>query len=154
MKMKTWRFFGLAALVSAVTVVAIVLASVALFSPKAQRFDGYSDVLKSGLIEKGWIPEFLPKDAFNVIHQHDLDTGETVVEFSFKVQFVGSLGTLWRALPSQSLAEYQKEATMVAWDLKNVSNATFYVAEGFDRHSVLAIDDSSKRALYWETIKR
>lgn len=148
------RYFKVTGLIGLIVIVAIVVASIAVFSPELSRFNTYKEVAESGLIEKGWIPDFLPKDAFNIIHQHDLDTSETVVEFSFKEPFVESLRDRLRVVPNQSVAKYQKEASEIGWEFKDVTRATYYEKEDAERSSVLAIDDLSKRALYWEAIKR
>lgn len=49
----------------------------------SNHFSSYKDAKKSGLIEKGWIPPFIPKSAYNIKEQHRVDQSYINVEFNF-----------------------------------------------------------------------
>ena len=52
--------------------------------PKS-KFSSYEEVKASGLIEKGWIPPFIPESSFNIKEQHDLDTNTVTMSFEYDV---------------------------------------------------------------------
>ena len=58
---------------------------VLLLSACSERFTAYypkyEDALKAGAIERGWIPEIIPKTATDIHEQHDLDTNEVWLRF-------------------------------------------------------------------------
>lgn len=41
----------------------------------------YEDAAKEGAVQRGWIPEIVPKNAREIHEQHDLDTNEVWVRF-------------------------------------------------------------------------
>ena len=45
------------------------------------EFDNYEEVKQSGLISKGWIPEFLPVSSQKIREQHNLDTNDVWLSF-------------------------------------------------------------------------
>ncbi len=49
-------------------------------NPKS-TYKNYNDVLANHAINAGWIPEFLPKSATNIIEQHNIDTNITHITF-------------------------------------------------------------------------
>ena len=42
----------------------------------------YDEALKKGAIQRGWIPEVIPKTATEIYEQHDLDTNQVWIRFS------------------------------------------------------------------------
>lgn len=50
--------------------------------PKSE-FATYEELKKSGLIEKGWVPHFLPRSAKNIKEQHDIDTNWVNATFEY-----------------------------------------------------------------------
>ncbi|WP_372381789.1 hypothetical protein ACCQ12_11815 [Xanthomonas sp. NCPPB 1068] len=49
-----------------------------------KNYPTYKDALEDGAIEKGWIPEFLPKSSTNIYENHDVDVNQIAVKFSSK----------------------------------------------------------------------
>jgi hypothetical protein len=49
------------------------------------EFSSFEGVKASGLIEKGWIPPFIPDSSFNIHSQHDLDTNIVTMSFEYEV---------------------------------------------------------------------
>lgn len=137
-----------------VIVVVFVAGSAALFSPKVERFSSYSQLRIAGLLDKGWVPEFLPEDAFEIVHQHDLDTGESATEFSYVISFVPKIKAQLRPVPHGLLEQRRREAKEISWAFPDVDGAQYFEIQGSDMEAVLVIDDVSKRALYWTSRKR
>ena len=80
------RFFGIL-LFSVIFLLIVVLTTLRfcndLERPKSFFLD-YEELKGSGLIEKGWIPEYLPKSARNIRERHDLDTNHVHVTFEYR----------------------------------------------------------------------
>lgn len=47
-------------------------------------FRNYDEVKGSGLMEKGWIPPYLPKSARHIHETHDLDTNHVHITFEYR----------------------------------------------------------------------
>jgi hypothetical protein len=58
-----------------------------LYSEELPRsyFDDYAAVKASGLIERGWIPPYIPKSVTNVVEQHDLDSNDVTMSFTYRI---------------------------------------------------------------------
>lgn len=61
-----------------------------LEQPKSY-FRNYISLKESGLIEKGWAPDFIPKSATDIHEQHDLDTNWVKMSFKFEPNDTASL---------------------------------------------------------------
>ena len=47
------------------------------------QFKSYRDLQASGLIEKGWVPEFIPRSAYEIHERHRVDVAGVNVAFRF-----------------------------------------------------------------------
>jgi len=50
---------------------------------QSNNFGSYAEAKKSELIGKGWIPEFIPKSAYEIKEQHRVDVARIHVELMF-----------------------------------------------------------------------
>ena len=50
---------------------------------ESNTFESYVDAKESGIIGRGWIPEFIPKSAYDIKEQHKVDVAVIDVEFKF-----------------------------------------------------------------------
>lgn len=131
-----------------------IVLSLAFFAPQVTRFDTYQQAVDSGLISKGWIPDFLPKDAFNIIEQHDLDTSEVVVEFSFRQPFIGSTLNSFTAIPLPDRSQYERDAKKIGWNFKTGPGVNYFLAMNAAGNAVLAVNSADNKALYWNVVDR
>ncbi len=51
-------------------------------NPKSY-FSSYDEAKKSGLMDKGWIPIFIPKTSSEIHEQHSLDTNNVFISFKY-----------------------------------------------------------------------
>ena len=51
------------------------------------NYADYKETAVSGLIEKGWIPDWLPQTAVNIHEKHDLDTNASILFFEAGAEF-------------------------------------------------------------------
>lgn len=61
---------------------------------KHAAFATYADLAKTDLIEKGWIPHFLPQDATNIAETHDLDTNTVMLSYRYQASFTQTADAL------------------------------------------------------------
>ena len=47
------------------------------------HFSSYSEAKESGIMDRGWIPTFIPKSAININEQYDLDTNWVKMDFQY-----------------------------------------------------------------------
>jgi hypothetical protein len=81
--MKTVALITLAVL-ALIGVFALGVFAVAHFENPSSRFSTYDELRASGLIERGWVPEFLPRSATDIEESHDLDTNRGWASFKYK----------------------------------------------------------------------
>jgi hypothetical protein len=81
--MKTAALIALAIL-ALIGVFALGVFATAHFENQSSRFSTYDELRASGLIERGWVPEFLPRSATDIEESHDLDTNRGWASFKYK----------------------------------------------------------------------
>jgi hypothetical protein len=50
---------------------------------ESNYFRSYSEAKESGILDRGWIPKFIPKSAYDIKEQHKVDVAYIDVEFKF-----------------------------------------------------------------------
>ena len=55
-------------------------------------FADYEKTAVSGLIDRGWIPDWLPVTAVNIHEKHDLDTNASILTFETGAAFAAPIG--------------------------------------------------------------
>ncbi len=53
---------------------------------ESNNFKNYELAVESGLIDRGWIPSFIPKSSYNIKEQHKVDVSNIFVELHFEPQ--------------------------------------------------------------------
>lgn len=96
--MRTAGFVALVAL-ALVGVFALGLFGLAHFENPSSHFETYEELKASGLIERGWVPEQLPRSATAIEESHDIDTNHGRASFKYKMTDTGGSG---RRLPVAS----------------------------------------------------
>ena len=82
--MKTAGLVTLVAL-ALVGVCALGLLGLAHFENPSSHLRTYEELRASGLIERGWVPEQLPRSATAIEESHDLDTNQGWASFKYKM---------------------------------------------------------------------
>jgi hypothetical protein len=97
------RSIDIRRLLSLVAMAMFISALVGCGEYKSNNFASYSDVRESGLIERGWIPEFIPKSAYDIKEQHRVDVASIDVELMFEP---GDIEAIERACTMQEKSIY------------------------------------------------
>lgn len=82
--MRTAGFVALVAL-ALVGAFALGLFGLAHFENPSSHFETYEELKASGLIERGWVPEQLPRSATAIEESHDIDTNHGRASFKYKM---------------------------------------------------------------------
>jgi hypothetical protein len=90
--MKIAGFIALAAL-ALVGAFALGLFGLAHFENPSSHFRTYQEMKASGLIERGWVPEQLPRSAIGIEESHDIDTNQGWASFKYKTGDTGAADT-------------------------------------------------------------
>ncbi len=48
-------------------------------------FSNYEEMQSSGIIERGWVPTYLPKTSINISEHHNIDTNKVDISFDYDV---------------------------------------------------------------------
>ena len=63
--------------------IGVLLVSWQYFENPMSRFQTYEEMVASGLVERGWIPPYLPVSAFDIQERHNIDTNRVDMIFRF-----------------------------------------------------------------------
>ena len=72
---------------------AVILISAwfnAAMTPKS-NFANYAEAKASGIMDRGWVPHWIPKSATDIHEQHDLDTNWVKMTFNYALDDVDNL---------------------------------------------------------------
>jgi hypothetical protein len=80
------KIAGIAALVIFALIGAVVTGAFALahFENPSSFFRTYDELRVSGLIERGWVSEYLPRSATEIEESHDIDTNRGWTSFKYR----------------------------------------------------------------------
>jgi hypothetical protein len=68
-----------------VGVLALGFIGIAHFENPSSQFGTYDELRASGLIERGWVPDYLPRSATEIEESHDIDTNRGWASFKYKI---------------------------------------------------------------------
>ena len=116
--------------------------------------ESYSDMneaIKDGAIDRGWIPEWIPKTAINIKELHNLDTNQSALAFDIPSQ------TIWE-LPEQCNSITENEVELSRYQrpwLPNESklkiNFKVYLCDtnsiGISEYVAISLD--GRQGLHW-----
>lgn len=74
--------FLLLILISGYAVIALILYIEETSHPRSE-FANYQQLSESGLIAEGWLPEYFPQSAYDIVEEHDLDTKNVWATFKY-----------------------------------------------------------------------
>jgi hypothetical protein len=80
------RLFTIAGLLAASAVGVVTLRSYNgryAFATPTQTYPNLQDAIEGGVISKGWLPDFLPRSAYNIREKHNYEQNTVIACFSF-----------------------------------------------------------------------
>jgi len=122
----------------------------------SRHYKTYEDAVKDDTLSPGWIPEFVPNDAYDIHDSHNLSPRDQHLEFSFPSTepFKKSIDTQAYALPNQhekeslktlTIKPLQSEALKSCPAIKPHDQLSYYKVSNF---SCLSVDWALRRAYY------
>jgi hypothetical protein len=141
----------------------LVIALSACSERFTEYYPTYEAAAKKGAIQRGWIPETVPKTATEIYEQHDLDNNEVWLRFSLPAVEKDKIGTGFKKLKHDEILKIKlRYPSKVNWWFEgliqqspandNALNAEIYILkrEG-GKTAYLAVDRVSSRIYYWNT---
>lgn len=114
------------------------------------HYNTFDEAKKSGEIERGWLPDFLPPSATDIQEIHHIEIDRIRVEFSFSKYDLSFLKSFSEVDESQ-VKNILKNLHLNGWSkLSNKSNLRVYLRNNPEVFGYLAVDFASSRVQYWE----
>lgn len=141
--------------IAAACAVGLIAWSPGCFDP----FDDVSESAYATLTEaereqataKGWIPDFVPRSASDIIERRWLDSNMQLVEFSFGEEDLDSMLTTFEEISGEARRSVVERIERAPWSRMQVDdNIRVYKRSDILRsQGYLAINPVQKRAQYW-----
>ena len=118
----------------------------------SSHFKTLEEAKKSGAIEKGWLPDFLPPSATDIQETHHIELNRIRVEFSFAKDDLSFL-KLFSEVDGSQIKNILKELYLNGWSkLDNKGNLRVFLRNDNEMLGSLAVDFALRRVQYWETL--
>jgi hypothetical protein len=82
-----------------------------LLGPAGTPYKTLAAAEAAGAVHQGWIPGWLPKNAFNLRERHDLRTGSSILRFNFPAGQTFQLSSDCTPVPHSQVREPGMQAT-------------------------------------------
>jgi hypothetical protein len=117
------------------------------------KYESYNDVLNSSLIDKGWVPAFIPKNATNIIESHSVDIGEMNVVYNFHGNQYFSSGFEIKPLEKIEINQILERIKLPEWsDFSIESGSQLFFFCGDSGVGVLIVSPLQGKAFYREPV--
>jgi len=107
-------------LILILVILVMVVLSLFLFNPiTSSSYNDYTELVESQIIDKGWVPEFIPKSARNIVEEHNIETNTGFIEFTFSLSDKENLLThfykvnKYKPIPCLSIPHYMQDNTQL-----------------------------------------
>lgn len=118
---------------------------------RSSHYKTLEEAKKSGAIDKGWLPDFLPPSATDIQEIHHIELDRIRVEFSFAKDDINFLKPFSEADGSQAKS-FLRELHLNGWSkLDKKSNLRVFLRNDAGVLGCLAVDFALNRVQYWET---
>ncbi len=68
---------------SVISLFSVAFMYVTISENPSSEFKDYKALMTSGLIEKGWVPKYIPKSSTEIFEKHNLDTNSVTMYFKY-----------------------------------------------------------------------
>ncbi len=120
------------------------------------QYTDHTNAVQSGAVAKGWVPEFLPVTATNILEWHNIETDRTRVEFSFDTTVDSDwITNLFTSITNARAKSLRRELMLSRGAAINARGTLhFYeLTNNPSEQAYLAIDYQKGRAQYWSRTK-
>ena len=116
------------------------------------RYANYAEAVQADAIAKGWVPQFLPRTATNIMEWHNVETDRSRVEFSFDAKTDAEWLTVWfkPITDSRTKTLHRQVLRSRGATIESHGPFSFYeLAKPIGERGYLAISHDKGRAQYW-----
>ncbi|MBW8852467.1 MAG: hypothetical protein JF600_16990 [Xanthomonadales bacterium] len=127
-----------------------------LFAASCERSDfsiypTYAEAEKDGAIDRGWIPNFVPRSAKRIVERHNMDVDQIAIAFdSTDTEFINLLSSLEKSKWGEA-GRFFQTVSFPGDPLGRHGNYYYYCSD--DGIGLLTSDLKSKRFYYFEPVK-
>ncbi len=116
-----------------------LLAACQLSETPESSFANYKETVASGLIERGWIPDWLPETAANIREKHNLDTNASILLFDAGAEFFVPAGCEPTTNPAEATFKesWWPQTFSSDWPVYDCGN------------ELMAVDEAGMRVYFW-----
>lgn len=128
----------------------LVLAATGCTGAATTQYENYEKANRSGAIDRGWLPDFLPASATNIIESHNVEIDSMRAEFTFASSDSKFL-SLFNEASGADRDKVIDAALLGGWSsLRKSTEMRAYVRANNSENGYLVLDARQNRAQYWE----
>ena len=98
------------------TVLTAALLLIACSGVTDESYATYAEARDAGLIDRGWMPDFVPPSATDIHEVHDLDTNAQILTFSAPGSDVPEITARFRPAPTEDRAITRRMIADLGWE--------------------------------------
>ncbi len=118
-------------------------------------YDTAAEAIDSGVMGKGWIPEWLPQDAIDLREVHSVDSNVSELSFSTPHAKLVRLPADCRPVEySDTVQAYIRRSWWPSEEVLQQSYTFFRCPADFTDYKFVAISKTDNRVLHWRTYAR
>lgn len=122
-----------------------MIATTACSEVRDERYADYEAARLAGAVEGGWIPAFVPENAYALRDIHDLDSNAQTLSFRLPTS---QIPEMVRAMPlAEDAATAENVVRAVGWT-ESRAPAAVYAVCAQERSGALAVDERTGAAFY------
>jgi len=112
---------------------------------------------RSGAIQRGWVPAFLPISAEDIIEEHNIDTNEVWLSFSLPKNNIWINEKLCRTTELDKVS-FPRRKSGAWWPIALIENTSRQRGENYvylhcDNGGYIAVTKDRQGGYYWRTIR-
>ncbi len=133
-------------------VIILSICSCSKFETSENYYSTYKEAANQGIIQRGWMPDIIPKSTRDIYEKHNIDTNATIAWFQYEQ---GLNSTLLDKCQQLNVTDIKWPKIKAKWwpkDLTNVSKLAsprfiFYQCSEVDGY--FAINTNETEAYFW-----
>jgi hypothetical protein len=114
-------------------------------------YSTFAEAEREQATARGWIPDFVPHSASEIIERHWLDSNMQIVEFSFDEEDLGAMLETFEGVSGEARRSVIERIEGPPWSRMQVDDSirVYKRSDTLRSHGYLAINPLQKRAQYW-----
>jgi hypothetical protein len=121
-------------------------------SKAPNQYESYSDAAKAGVVDRGWIPRFVPEGATDIFETHSVEANSSRIEFNYPEDTV-PWWSEYSALPAADVSKARSILDLPRWSIIELDgDARYFEVCNEGGKGVLVVSTVQRRAHYREPV--